>query len=122
MHEDFDKLQGEWSVVSLEVEGAAFGADAFAGAKMVIQGNSFTSIAMGATYEGTIEVDASANPKTLSMKFTEGPEKGNTNFGIYELDGDTWKICLTMTGGPPPPKFATAPGSGQALEVLTRDR
>ncbi len=56
------------------------------------------------------------------MKFTEGPEKGNTNRGIYELEGDIWKMCVSMTGGPASIKFATSAGSGCALETLRRDK
>jgi uncharacterized protein (TIGR03067 family) len=121
MDAELENLQGQWEVTFLEVEGLALVASTFSGAKIVVEGNKFTSIGMGATYVGRIELDVSTNPKTLSMKFTEGPEKGNTNFGIYELEGDSWKICLTMTGGPAPAKFATAPGSGHALETLRRE-
>ena len=38
------------------------------------------------------------NPQRFDLVFTEGPEAGNRNRGIYELNGDTWKICLNMSG------------------------
>jgi uncharacterized protein (TIGR03067 family) len=120
MDDDLEKLQGEWGILFLEVAGLTPAPGTFAGARIVVQGNKFTSIAMGATYVGRIELDPGRDPKAFSLKFTEGPEKGNTNFGIYELDGDRWTICLAMTGGPAPTRFATAPGSGHALEMLRR--
>ncbi len=122
MHNDLDQLQGKWNIVSLEVEGTAYGASTFAGSHIVIEGNNFTSTGMEAVYKGIIELDSTANPKTVCMQFTDGPEKGNTNLGIYDLAGDTWRICLTMTGGAAPISFATKPNSGQALEVLTRNQ
>ncbi len=117
---ELDKLQGTWNVVSLEVDGQKMPAAVFNGSKIVVEGANFTSIAMGANYEGTIEVDAAHTPKTFDLRFTVGPEKGNTNFGIYELDADTWKICLSINGKDRPAKFATAPGTGHALETLQR--
>ncbi len=59
-------------------------------------------------------------PKTFKLHFTTGPEAGNTSAGIYELDGDTWKICLALRGDNRPESFATAPGSGHACETLKR--
>jgi len=47
-------------------------------------------------------------------------EKGNTNPGIYELDADTWKICIATRGAVRPSSFASSPGSGFALETLMR--
>jgi len=76
---------------------------------------------MGAVYKGTYSIDVTSNPKTLDLHFTEGPEKGNTSLGIYELDGDDWKICLSLAPGNRPSAFATKPGSGHALELLKRD-
>jgi len=122
MGDDLEQLQGTWYIVALEIEGAKLVPSAYAGAHIIIDGSRFTSIAMGAKYSGTIEVDPSTDPKTFRMKFLDGPEKGNTNNGIYQLAGDTWQFCLSMTGGPAPTDFVTAPRSGLAMEVLNKEK
>jgi uncharacterized protein (TIGR03067 family) len=118
---DVDKLQGSWTIVTLEMDGAEMPAGAPGGSKIVVKGDKFNTISMGATYDGTIALDPTKRPKSLDLKFTAGPEKGNTSRGIYELDGDNWKICLTVTSKTRPSAFATAPGTGLALETLRRD-
>jgi len=85
-----------------------------------VQGNTFTTISMGATYGGTLAIDAAKLPKTLDLSFKSGPEKGNNSFAIFELDGDTWKLCTTVTGKTRPAAFSAKPGSGHAHEVLRR--
>jgi uncharacterized protein (TIGR03067 family) len=75
---------------------------------------------MGSVYKGTLKLDPSRKPPQLDMKFDAGPEKGNVNLGIYECDGDTFKLCLATRGTTRPSKFASTPGSGFALEFLTR--
>jgi uncharacterized protein (TIGR03067 family) len=122
MDEELEKLQGEWNVIFLEVEGMTPAPSAYQGAQIVIKGDQFTSIAVGAKNGGKIELDASTEPKRFRMRFTEGSEKGNANNGIYELERDRWKLCLTITGGPAPTDFTTAPKSGRALEILNRER
>jgi hypothetical protein len=42
--------------------------------------------------------------------------------GIYELDGDTYKLCGDMQGKSRPTEFAVKPGSGFVLEVLKREK
>lgn len=118
---DLDKLQGTWIIVTLEMNGAEMPAGAHGGSKIVVKGDKFTTISMGAEYSGTITLDSAKRPRAFDLKFTTGPEKGNTSLGIYELDGDSWKICLTVTGKTRPTEFATQPGSGHALETLRRD-
>jgi uncharacterized protein (TIGR03067 family) len=118
---DLDKLQGSWTIVTLEIDGVEMPAAAPGGSKIVVKGDRFTTFSMGATYNGTIALDPAERPKSFDLKFTAGPEKGNTSLGIYELDGDNWKICLTVAGNARPSAFATAPGSGHALETLRRD-
>jgi uncharacterized protein (TIGR03067 family) len=122
MNHEIDNLQGTWNIIALEVDGRKMPASAVTGSKIVVKGETFSTIAMGATYEGTLEVDTAKSPRTLNMRFSDGPEKGNTNFAIYELDGDTWTICINMTGKNRPTKFATSPGSGHALETLKRGK
>jgi len=120
--EELGKLQGTWSIIFLEVEGLTPAPNVYAGSTIVVEGNRFTTRAMGAAYGGTIELNADVVPNQFKMKFTEGPEKGNTNNGIYELDGDRWRFCLNIKSGPAPTEFATSPGSGRALETLNRER
>jgi uncharacterized protein (TIGR03067 family) len=119
MKPDIETLQGTWNIVSLEMEGRKYPA---AGAQIAIKGGRFTSLNMGAEYSGTMAVDESASPKTFDLLFEKGPEEGNRSLGIYELDGDTWKICLGLTGKTRPTKFVSAPGTGHALEILKRER
>lgn len=121
MNRDLDLLQGSWTVTALEVDGQAMPAGMLGDARIAIAGNRFTSTGMGATYEGTLELDASANPPRLDMKFEAGPEKGHTNLGIYQLEGYTWKLCLATRGPVRPASFASTPGSGFAVETLVRD-
>jgi len=54
------------------------------------------------------------------LRFKSGPETGKTSLAIFELDGDTWRLCLTVTATTRPTSFATASGSGLALETLRR--
>jgi uncharacterized protein (TIGR03067 family) len=118
---ELKKLQGTWRMLTLEMDGAPMPASAVAGAKIIVEGDQFTTSGMGATYKGTMTIDATKTPKTLDMAFTEGPERGNTSLAIYEVNGDSWKICLGLTGKERPKAFSTAPGSGHALETLERE-
>jgi len=74
------------------------------------------------TYKGTFSIDPGKNPKTIDIKFTEGPEKGNTSLGIYELDGEDFKLCLTVTAKDRPTEFAAKAKSGLGLETLKREK
>src|SRR5215813_8195054 len=115
---DLDRLQGSWNIDFLEVDGTAMPSPP--DSRIVIEGDKFQSLGMGAVYEGKLEIDARRKPKQFDLVFTDGPEKGNRSLGIYELKGDSWKICFTVTGKRRPSKFETTAGSGLALETLTR--
>ncbi|HTQ60879.1 MAG TPA: TIGR03067 domain-containing protein [Candidatus Solibacter sp.] len=120
MKTDLELLQGQWKIFSLELDGSSIPEAHLAGASISIQGDKFISFGMGSEYRGTIELDSASVPKVLNMKFTAGPEKGNVNLGIYELDGDSWRLCLATRGSTRPHQFAAPPGTGIALEVLKR--
>ena len=120
MSSDLKKLQGTWHISSLETDGQKMPPAAFDGAHIIIKDGNFTSIGMGATYQGKMEFDDSKKPKTFDLIFTAGPQKGTRNLGIYKLTGSSWTICLATQGTERPRKFATKPGTGIALETLER--
>jgi len=117
---DLDLLQGTWNVTALEIDGQEMSSALPGDACIVIRGDRFTSTGMGPVYEGTLNLAPPTNPRQLDMHFDAGPEKGNTNLGIYELNGNTWRLCLATRGTVRPSSFASKPGSGFALETLTR--
>src|SRR4029078_2948259 len=120
MKNDLELLQGTWSVTELAVEGQTMPESLLSGARVIVRKNRFVSMGMGADYEGTIELDPSQNPRHLTITFDAGPEKGNSNLCIYELNGDTWKMCIATRGDVRPEDFVSPPGSGFAVEKLHR--
>ena len=118
---ELEKLQGTWNFVTLEVDGMKLPEAMLKGSSnIVIKGDTFKTITGGVIYEANIRIDAAKNPKTIDFIFTDGPEKGKTSLGIYEVDGDDLKICLGLSRKYRPAQFATTQGSRNALETLKR--
>jgi uncharacterized protein (TIGR03067 family) len=87
---------------------------------MLIDGDRFRMESPEANYEGNFTIDIEEKPYKIDIEFIEGPEAGNSSYGIFELDGNAFKICLGLVGSDRPSSFATTPGSGHALEDLRR--
>lgn len=119
MKTDLEDLEGCWNVVTVEVEGQKFPAS---GAQIAIRGDRFLSLNMGPEYGGTVTVNASSAPKTFDLLYDTGPHAGKVSLGIYEVNGDEWKICMGFAGSGRPAAFESKPGTGHALEILRRDR
>jgi len=66
--------------------------------------------------QGTIRLDATKHPTQMDTIST----KKEVMLGIYELDGDHYKVCFAPTGKPRPSEFASRPGSGNFLQVWKR--
>ena len=88
----------------------------------MIKDDKFTMMQENVTYAGTFKVDPSKKPHTIDITFTDGPEKGTTSLGIFEVDGDTYKLCLSQKGPTRPTEFVAKPGTGFVLEVLKREK
>lgn len=114
-------LEGEWHFDSLEVEGERMPAAMLAGTRLLIDGDRFRTESPEADYDGVFTIDVESDPPHIDIAFIEGPEAGNSSYGLYELDGDRLTLCLSLVGGAKrPTSFATTGGSGHALERLHR--
>ena len=64
--------------------------------------------------------DGSKSPKTIDYVNTAGANKGKTQEGIYELDGDILKICVGAPGSARPAQFESVAGDGRSFTVWRR--
>jgi RNA polymerase sigma-70 factor (ECF subfamily) len=119
---DEEKLQGTWPALSIEgaggkSEGKGSEADLF---KLIItQKNIVFEGALGqnnGAAKGTIKLDATKHPKEMDMEIEQGKL-----LGIYELDGDTLKICLNKLGVDERPTEFTANDS-RYVYVFQREK
>jgi uncharacterized protein (TIGR03067 family) len=117
------RLEGEWSMVSGEANGQSLPKESVKGGKRVAKGG-VTTITMGGTvfFKAKFTIDPAKKPKAIDYEMTEGPTKGKTHLGIYELDGDTVKFCFAAPGAARPTEFTAPEGSQRTLSVWKRDK
>ena len=118
--EQLRALEGEWAFESLEVDGSPMPPMSHAAPRLLIDGDRFRMESPDANYEGVFNIDAGQNPAHIDIEFVEGPEAGNWSYGIFKFEQKTLVFCLGLTGSLRPTRFATAKGSGHALERLRR--
>ena len=83
----------------LEVNGEEVPAKKLAGTTLTIKGDKYVVKVKDNSYETTIKLDPSKDPKHIDTYFPNGTELPKLSKGLYELDGDTLKICRHQTPG-----------------------
>jgi uncharacterized protein (TIGR03067 family) len=120
VEKELKKLQGAWTFESVEVGGKEQPAAEFKDMTVTFEGAKFT-VKKGSDViqVGTDKLDLSKSPKTVDVTVVEGLNKGAVMLGIYEISGDTLKVCFDPEGKKRPTEFKSASGS-QTLVVHKR--
>jgi len=120
--DDAKLLQGTWILVGFEVNGKSIG-DAVRGVgiKVTFKDREVMFSGKGAggkdgPLTGTFQLDPSKKPKTIDTTINKEVEPG-----IYQLEGDTLKLCTARAGGERPKEFKTGEGDGTRLFVFQRE-
>jgi len=119
--EDLKRLERQCRLVEIELGGTKIPRRAFEKDTLVLKGNRFASYVAGKLVHGEFKIDPLAKPKTIDIIFTEGPGKGHSQKGIYELDGETQKVCIAMPDRPRPTEFVTGPDRFDIIQILKRE-
>jgi uncharacterized protein (TIGR03067 family) len=123
VQKDLARLQGEWSMVSGSADGQSMPDEMRKQMKRVCKGDETTTTMGGQMFiKAKITLDPSKKPKTIDYQMTDGFTKGKTQFGIYEVDGDTFKSCFGKPGAERPADFTSKPGDGRTLSVWKREK
>lgn len=118
-----DALKGIWAVESLTFNGVRIPDDPTAGPQLTAYDGAQYVQRKGLTIveEGSYKIDASKTPRAIDLVITKGPDAGKRQLGIYEVDGDTLRVCLAEPGsGKRPRSFDTS--AGHLVVVNTRFR
>jgi uncharacterized protein (TIGR03067 family) len=105
--DDRKQMDGTWLPVSAEMAGAKYPDQILKSMKLVLKDDSYTVEVGKQTDLGTTKIDPSKSPRALDIKGTKGPNEGKTFLCIYELKGDTLRVCYDLSGEKRPSEFAT---------------
>jgi uncharacterized protein (TIGR03067 family) len=72
--------------------------------------------------EAAVKLDPTKKPKTMDVAFSEGENKGQTVPGIYEIEGESFRVCHARPGDERPGEFSAKAGGGRTLVVYKRER
>jgi uncharacterized protein (TIGR03067 family) len=119
---DLEKLQGTWVMAELEVNGALVPPEKIKGTTLVIKGDKYIVKVKDQTHQTTFKLDPSQKPRAIDMYFPAGPDSApKLSKGVYELDGDTFKLCRhQMPGQDRPTQLGSWPNTN--LFVVTWNR
>jgi uncharacterized protein (TIGR03067 family) len=117
--EEWKRLNGAWEVVRTVVDGKEQPAPKKA--TVTLKDGKYTVRQGGKVVaEGAGTVDPTTSPKSLDITPATGDYRGKTLSAIYEVKGDTQRVCIAPPGKPRPKAFEAKEGSGHRLTTYKR--
>ena len=121
VEKELKKFQGTWTFESVAAGGKEVPAAEFKGMTVTFEGDKYTVMKGDEVIQvGTEKLDPSKSPKTVDVTVAEGLNKGAVMLGIYEISGDTLKVCFDPEGKKRPTEFKSASGSQTFVNVHKR--
>ncbi|HQR31421.1 MAG TPA: TIGR03067 domain-containing protein [Blastocatellia bacterium] len=117
--DDRKMIEAAWTAVSFELAGQKLPEAAFKDTKLVLADGRYTYQNDNGIYK-LVPVEDPKAPKAMDITGTDGPNKGKTFMAIYELTGDSLRICYDLSGQTRPTEFATKAGTKQFLATYKR--
>jgi uncharacterized protein (TIGR03067 family) len=137
---DAENLRGTWRLIASEFDGVKIGEGRpeIKDSKLVIDKASITLHSKlfhspnvpldpeDVKVLGKMTLDAKKNPKEISLTWEKDPWNNKEDFtrrGIYALDGDSLKICLSLDEETKalPSEFSAKFGSKRSLSIFKRE-
>jgi uncharacterized protein (TIGR03067 family) len=113
--DDLAAIQGTWRVTYSEDSGRVAPQEMLKDLQFrFIESKLITQIGARIT-EATFQLDSATTPKSIDLT-----EKGRTKQGIYDLDGDTLRICFAEESKDRPTAFDSKPDSSNDVVIMLK--
>jgi uncharacterized protein (TIGR03067 family) len=119
---DARAIEGNWTPVKAELGGQPMPDAVLKTISMKLAAGRYEVVAGGHPDNGTYTVDATTKPKSMTVTGTDGPNNGKTFPCIYELEGDTLRICYDLSGTKRPTEFKSVAGTKLYLVTYKRNK
>ena len=123
---ELEALAGTWRPVESEINGMKAPEERLKDVVMTRSADGKVVVRRGGEIVMEAQVkklDAGKTPKQGDAEITAGENKGHTVQGIYELDGDTLRMCVALPGNDTrPTEFSAKSGSNCGLTVYKREK
>ena len=120
--DDLKAMAGTWTVEAAEAGGKKIEPGEFKGITVKITGARYEVTVKDKLDAGTLKLDATQQPKTMDATDTEGDDVGKVVKAVYELSGDTLRVCYALEGGERPKELATKEGSPLLMLTYKREK
>jgi uncharacterized protein (TIGR03067 family) len=118
--EEWKRLNGTWEWVRAAADGKEAPAPKEKVTLTLKDGKATAKAGDKLLGEATAKVDPTTSPKSLDLTPAARGSKGKTVSAIYEVKGDTQRVCIAPPGKPRPKAFEAQEGSGHTLVTYKR--
>lgn len=115
-------LDGVWLPVEAEFSGKPFADKVLKTMKLTMSAGKYSVNISDSVDKGEYKVKSSVQPKELDIVGTDGPAKGKRILAIFELNGDSLRVCYDFDGKTRPAAFKTEEGGTQFLVSYKREK
>jgi uncharacterized protein (TIGR03067 family) len=120
--DDAKAVQGDWKPAKAELAGQPMTEVVLKSISLKLDHGKYEVFVGGAPDRGTYTLDSTTKPKSMTITGTEGPNHGRTFPAIYELKGDTLRICYDLSGAKRPTEFKSIAGTRLYLVTYNRKK
>jgi uncharacterized protein (TIGR03067 family) len=114
--DDLAKMQGDWVPTEVVANGELLPKEVISGLKLTIKGAEYFLQSADQPARGSFKLKASTSPKSIDVT----TDSGDRAEGIYELSGDTLRVCHANNGGARPTEFKSEAGADRLLATYKR--
>jgi uncharacterized protein (TIGR03067 family) len=118
--DDAKTVQGKWKPATAELAGQPMAEAVLKSISLKLDNGKYEVFVGTEPDRGTYTLDSTSLPKGMTITGTAGPNLGKTFPAIYELKGDTLRICYDLSGAKRPAAFKTV--AGTQLYLVTYHR